>query len=639
MKEPKNGLNGNRESELRMRPGMRGPGGPGRGNGPGALRIPAEKPKDFGGTIKRLFLYIKRRRLQIILVFLLAAAGTLFGVISPRVMGKATTKLFEFSIQKISGAPGASVDFVFIGKITFILGGLYLAGSICSYLQQFIMSGVSQRIVFEMRNDINRKLSKLPLKYFDTRTHGEILSRVTNDIDTIASTLQQSLTQLISAVVTLVGIVSMMLVISPVLTIMAAITLPLSFLVTAKIAKNSQRYFIRQQNKLGELNGHVEEMYTGHQIVKIFGREQKEIHKFEILSEELYQSAWKANFISGIIMPLMNLINNLGYVFICVFGGIFVARRIIEIGDIQAFIIYSKQFTQPVVQTANIINIIQSTVASAERVFEILDESEETPDNQDFPIVEKMQGNVIFQDIGFGYAAGNRVIDILNIEVKAGQTIAIVGPTGAGKTTIVNLLMRFYEPDNGRIMIDGIDIKDMPRGRLRSLLGMVLQDTWLFQGTIKANIAYSREDAPLEEVVQAARTAYADHFIRTLPEGYETVLDEDASNISQGQKQLLSIARAILADPLILILDEATSNIDTRTEVHIQKAMTEMMKGRTSFVIAHRLSTIREADLILVINKGRIIEKGKHEELLAQKGLYSRLYQSQFTEDNCADDN
>ena len=471
----------------------------------------------------------------------------------------------------------------------------------------------------------------MPLKFFDERTHGEILSRVTNDFDNISTTLQQSLTQLITSIVTIIGVVVMMLSISPLLTLIVVLTLPLYVVVTMNIAKHSQKHFADQQKSLGELNGHVEEMYTGHKIVKAFGREDDSIATFNAINERLYTAGYQAQFISGIIMPLMRFVGNLGYVIICVVGGIFATQGTITIGDILAFIQYSRQFTMPIVQTANIANIIQSTVASAERVFELLDEVEELPDQADSKVIAFPKGDVKFENVDFSYKEGESLIKNVNIDVKQGNRIAIVGPTGAGKTTLVNLLMRFYEINSGKITVDGVDIRDIKRGALRSMFGMVLQDTWLFNGTIMENIAYGREGATEEEVIQATRAAHAHHFIKTLPDGYNTILNEEASNISQGQKQLLTIARAILADPAILILDEATSSVDSRTEVYIQRAMTELMNGRTSFVIAHRLSTIRDAELILVMNKGCIIEMGNHNELLAQKGFYADLYYSQFT--------
>ncbi|PPK45595.1 ABC transporter ATP-binding protein [Clostridium algidicarnis] len=639
------------------------------GGGP-AMGRPVEKAKDFKGTMKRLITYLRPRRVSLIVVFIFAILSTVFSIVSPKVMGKATTKLFEGimgkmalekllpqldTLTKLSKNPatatpdvansisavnkkiseimslnGGKIDFDYIAHIVFILIGLYAISAIFAYVQQYVMAGVAQKTVFNMRKDVDEKLSRLPLKYFDSHTHGEILSRVTNDIDTVSSTLQQSLTQLITSVVTIIGIIVMMLTISPILTLVTIVTLPLSIFVTTNIAKRSQKYFADQQNALGRLNGHVEEMYTGHKIVKAFGHEQISIGEFDDINEELYNVGWKAQFISGIIMPLMNFINNIGYVLVCVVGGIFVTKGRINLGDIQAFIQYSRQFGQPIVQTANIVNILQSTVAAAERVFEVLDEVEEIQDADITQVIESPKGEVKFENVNFGYEKDAMLIENMNIDVKPGQTIAIVGPTGAGKTTIVNLLMRFYEIDEGKITIDGIDIRDLKRGNLRNIFGMVLQDTWLFNGTIRDNIGYGRLGATEDEIILAAKAAHADHFIRTLPEGYDTILNEEASNISQGQKQLLTIARAILLDPSVLILDEATSSVDTRTEIYIQKAMTKLMQGRTSFVIAHRLSTIRGADLILVMNNGSIIEKGSHEELLEDNGFYADLYNSQF---------
>lgn len=613
-----------------------GHGGP-RGGPMGPMGRPAEKAKDFKGTLKRLIGYLRPRQYRLLAVLGLSILSTVFSIVSPKIMGKATTSLFEDLMLKFRHVPGAAVDFHYILHIVYILAGLYIISAFFMYVQQYIMAGVAQKTVYDLRQDVNLKLSRLPLKFFDARTHGEILSRVTNDIDNIATTLQQSLTQLITAVVTLAGVLIMMLTISPWLTLIFLVVLPLSALVTKAAASRSQKFFAGQQKALGELNGHVEEMYTGHQIVKAFGHEGESIDEFNAINEKLYEAGWKAQFISGIIMPLLTFINNIGYVLVSVVGGIFVIHKTITIGDVQAFIQYSRQFTQPIVQTANIINIIQSTIASAERVFEILDEAEEIPDRKDSRVIESPRGEVQFRNVKFAYQEDVPLIENMNIEVKSGQTIAIVGPTGAGKTTLVNLLMRFYEIDGGAIKVDGVDIRDMKRGALRSIFGMVLQDTWLFNGSIRDNIAYGRVDATEEGIVQAARAAHADHFIRTLPEGYDTILNEEASNISQGQKQLLTIARAILADPAILILDEATSSVDSRTEVLIQKAMTTLMKKRTSFVIAHRLSTIRDADLILVMNEGSVIEKGTHPELLAQGGFYADLYNSQFTGANLED--
>ena len=540
-------------------------------------------------------------------------------------------KMPQSVIEKLQQQPVPRIDFTYIGRILILMIVLYFISAIFSYMMSYIMASVSQNIVFKMRNDVKEKLDRLPLKYFDTHTHGEILSRVTNDMDNIATTLQQSLTQLITSSVTIIGILGMMLSISPLMTLIALVTLPASAILTMVIAKNSQKFFAEQQKILGQLNGHVEEMYTGHKIVKSFGHEEDSIKEFQEMNGRLYNVGWKAQFMSGIIMPALNFVSNIGYVFVCVIGGMLVANKTIQVGDIQAFIQYMRQFTQPIVQTANIANVIQSTVASAERVFEVLDEAEEVPEKEDAAVIEFPKGEVRFEHVKFGYKEDSILIEDMNLDVKKGQTIAIVGPTGAGKTTLINLLMRFYEIQDGRITIDGTDIRDLKRADLRTMFGMVLQDTWLFNGTIRDNIAYGREGASEEEILRAAKAAHADHFIRTLPEGYNTLLNEEASNISQGQKQLLTIARAILADPFILILDEATSNVDTRTEVLIQKAMGNLMKGRTSFVIAHRLSTIRDADVILVMKDGSIIEQGNHKELLEKKGFYADLYNSQFS--------
>ncbi len=616
------------EKERKPRRPIRGLG---RGSGRhGNMAMPVEKAKDFKGTLRRLLAYLKPHRIKLIITFLSAIASTTFTIISPKIMGRATTKLFEGFLLKMKNVPNAVIDFDYILNIIYILIVLYVISAVFRYVQQYIMVDITQKTIYDMRKDINSKLSRLPLKYFDSRSHGEILSRVTNDIDTVSNTLQQSVTQLITAIVTLVGIVVMMLTISPLLTLVAFVTLPLSFLVTRVIAKQSQKFFAKQQKFLGQLNGHVEEMYTGHNIVKVFNYEKQSIDKFNQVNSKLYDAGWKAQFISGIIMPLMTAIGNLGYVFIVILGGISVARGTITIGNVQAFIQYSRQFNQPIIQTANIANIFQSTIAAAERVFEVLDESEQIADKQDAIHLDKAEGNIKFEHVQFGYSAGKILIKDMNIDVKKGQTIAIVGPTGAGKTTLVNLLMRFYEVNDGKITFDGVNIRDMKRGELRTLFAMVLQDSWLFKGSIKENIAYGWENATEKKIISAAKMAYADHFIRTLPDGYETIINEEASNLSQGQKQLLTISRAILADPTVLILDEATSSVDTRTEIHIQKAMLALMEGKTSFVIAHRLSTIRDADLILVMDKGDITEKGTHKELLQKNGFYADLYNSQF---------
>jgi ATP-binding cassette, subfamily B, multidrug efflux pump len=607
-----------------------GGGQVGHGPGGGNMMMMGQKAKDFKGTLKRLLTYLKPRRNRLISVFLAAIMSTIFMIVGPKSMGNAITELFEGAYGKFQGIPGAAINFDKIGQILLLLAGLYALSSLFNYVQQYIMSSVAQDTVYDLREDVNKKLEKLPLKYFEGRPNGETLSRMTNDIDTIGSTLQQSLTQFITSIVTIVGIIIMMLSISPLLTLISIISLPLSIFAIRPILKRSQKHFADQQRKLGQLNGHIEEIYTGHQVVKAFGYEKKASAQFTEVNEELYKAGSKAQFISGIIMPVMFFIGNLSYVLISVVGGILVTQRSISIGDIQAFITYSKQFTQPITQTANIANIIQSTVAAAERVFELLDEEEEMKE-QTTVNIKRANGAVSFERVYFGYGE-EMLIEDMNIDVLPGQTVAIVGPTGAGKTTMINLLMRFYELNGGKITIDGLDTRNMSRNDLRKNFGMVLQDTWLFNGTIKENIAYGKNGATDEEIFAAARTAHADHFIRTLPDGYETILNEEASNISQGQKQLLTIARAVLADPPIMILDEATSSVDTRTEVFIQKAMNRLMEGRTSFVIAHRLSTIKDADLILVMEQGKVIEKGTHSDLLRENGFYAELYNSQFTE-------
>lgn len=607
-----------------------GGGQVGHGPGGGNMMMMGQKAKDFKGTLKRLLTYLKPRRNRLISVFLAAIMSTIFMIVGPKIMGNAITELFEGAYGKFQGIPGAAINFDKIGQILLLLAGLYALSSLFSYVQQYIMSSVAQDTVYDLREDVNKKLEKLPLKYFEGRPNGETLSRMTNDIDTIGSTLQQSLTQFITSIVTIVGIIIMMLSISPLLTLISIISLPLSIFAIRPILKRSQKHFADQQRKLGQLNGHIEEIYTGHQVVKAFGYEKKASAQFTEVNEELYKAGSKAQFISGIIMPVMFFIGNLSYVLISVVGGILVTQRSISIGDIQAFITYSKQFTQPITQTANIANIIQSTVAAAERVFELLDEEEEMKE-QTTVNIKRANGAVSFEHVDFGYGE-EMLIEDMNIDVLPGQTVAIIGPTGAGKTTMINLLMRFYELNGGKITIDGLDTRNMSRNDLRKNFGMVLQDTWLFNGTIKENIAYGKNGATDEEIFAAARTAHADHFIRTLPDGYETILNEEASNISQGQKQLLTIARAVLADPPIMILDEATSSVDTRTEVFIQKAMNRLMEGRTSFVIAHRLSTIKDADLILVMEQGKVIEKGTHSDLLRENGFYAELYNSQFTE-------
>jgi len=546
---------------------------------------------------------------------------------------KDNVKLTDDQINSVINAireTNGEYDFHYIGIIALILIGMYIISALFSLIMGLVMSGVSQKTVRDLRREVDEKLSRLPLKYFDMHAHGDILSRVTNDVDTIGTTLQQSLTQIITSVITIIGYIIMMLTISPVLTLIVIATLPLYVIATALIAKKSQKYFALQQKELGALSGHVEEMYTGHKIVKAFGHEKDAIEEFETINYRLKDAGWRAQFVSGIMFPLMNLISNLGYVGISIVGGIWITKSLLGLGDILAFIQYSRSFTMPIVQTANIANVIQSTVACAERVFQILDEEEELPDSSDAVVPQNPRGDVKFEHVDFRYKEDVPLIEDMNLNVENGDTIAIVGPTGAGKTTLVNLLMRFYEINSGKISVDGVNINDIKRSELRKMFGMVLQDTWLYNGTIKDNIAYGKEGATMEKIVRAARAAYADHFIRTLPQGYDTILNEEGTNISQGQKQLLTIARAILADPTILILDEATSSVDTRTEVLIQKAMANLMKGRTSFVIAHRLSTIRDAELILVMNKGSIIEMGNHKQLISKGGFYADLYNSQF---------
>ncbi|CEN26899.1 ABC transporter ATP-binding protein [Paraclostridium sordellii] len=591
-------------------------------------KISTQKAKDFKGTLKRLIMYLKTYKSSITLVIIAAILSSIFSIVSPKILGQATTKIFEGVMLKAKGQRG--IDFAFIYKVLIILVILYIISSIFNYMQQYIIVSVAQKTVYDMRQDIYNKLNRLPLNYFDTHTYGEVLSKVTNDIDNISSTLQQSMTQLITSIVTIVGVVIMMLTISPIMTLVTVLTIPLGILFVKPIISRSQSYFIKQQNIIGNLNGHIEEVYTGHEIIKSFNREKKSIDTFRDINIKLYENAWKAQFMSGMMMPIMNFVSNIGYVFVSVIGAVLVTKGRIQIGDIQAFIQYTKQFSQPISQTANIANIIQSTVASAERIFELLDEKELIPDIEKSRVIKNPKGKVVFDHVKFGYSEDKILIQNMNLEVNPGQKVAIVGPTGAGKTTLINLLLRFYELNGGKILIDDIDIRDMRRSDLRKMFGMVLQDTWLFKGTIRENIAYGKENATKEEIENVARSANANHFIKTLLKGYDTIINEEGSNISQGQKQLLTIARAMISDPKILILDEATSSIDTRTELNIQKAMDEIMVGRTSFVIAHRLSTIKDADIILVMKDGNVIESGNHKELIEKGGFYSELYNSQF---------
>jgi ATP-binding cassette subfamily B multidrug efflux pump len=596
----------------------------------GGVGMPVQKAKNFKVTLNRLLGYLRPHRQALIVVIVAGAIGTVFSVVGPKILGLATTKIFEGYVARARGIPGAGVDFVYVGRILLELIGLYLVGQTFNYLQLYLMSGVAQKTVYGLRREVEAKFERLPLKFYDSRTRGELLSRAVNDMDSISSTLQQNLTQLLTSVLTLIGVIIMMLTISWILTIVIVLTLPLSLVIVARIAKRSQKHFMGQQKALGALNGHVAEMYGGHTIITAFGHEQRSVATFGGLNDKYYDAAWRAQFISGIIMPTMMFVGNLGYVLVAVIGGVLVTRRSISIGDVQAFIQYGRQFSMPITQLSGIANTIQLTIVSAERIFELLDEQEEAPDSPSAAVIAVPRGSVRFDDMSFSYKEDVPLIDNMSIDIAPGQMIAIVGPTGAGKTTLVNLLMRFYDVNAGSIRVDGMDIRELKRGALRRMFGMVLQDTWLFSGTIRENIAYGREDAHEDAIVKAAKAAQADHFIRTLPENYGTAINEEATNLSQGQKQLLTIARAFLADPAILILDEATSSVDTRTEVLIQKAMGELMRGRTTFVIAHRLSTIRNADLILMMEHGRIVEKGTHQELLAAKGHYADLYHSQF---------
>ncbi len=604
----------------------RGAGGFGRGHG---MMMSGPKARDFKGTIQKLLSYMSKYKFAILVVIALAIASATFSIFGPKLLGRATTKIFEGVMGKFAGT-SSGIDFSYIGDIMITLIALYGLSALFSYIQGYIMSGVSMKVSYQMRKDISEKINKLPLSYFDSTNHGEVLSRVTNDVDTVSRTLNQSLGQIITSVTTVIGVLVMMISISGLMTVVALCIVPLSMLAVVAIVRRSQKYFKQQQDYLGNVNGHVEEMYSGHTIVKAFNGEEKSAQTFNELNQRLYGTAWKAQFLSGMMRPAMNIIGNIGYVAVSVLGGALAARRVIEVGDIQAFIQYVRNFTQPIAQLANISNILQQTAAAAERVFEFLDEPDEIAETAEPAKMQQIDGHVQFKHVRFGYEEGNTIINDFSAEIQPGQSVAIVGPTGAGKTTIVKLLMRFYDVKSGSIAVDEIDIRDFTRNDLRDQFGMVLQDTWLYNDTIMENIRYGRLDATDEEVIQAAKAAHVDSFVHMLPGGYQMMLNEEATNVSQGQKQLLTIARAILADPKLLILDEATSSVDTRTEVQIQRAMQNLMKNRTSFIIAHRLSTIRDADLILVMNHGDIVEQGTHQELLARNGFYASLYNSQF---------
>lgn len=610
----------NREYSKNRNMGRRGPVGHGG-------MMPGEKAKDFKGTTRKILSYIGNYKIAIVLVMISAVAGTVFNIVGPKVLSKATTEIFNGLVSKVSG--GAGIDFHKIGVILLILLGLYCVSALFSFIQGYIMSGISQKLSFRMRKEISEKINRMPLAYFESKTVGEVLSRITNDVDTFGMSLNQSITTLITSVTTLIGVFIMMMTISPLMTLIALVILPISAFLISAVVKHSQKYFKAQQEYLGDINGTIEESYSGHTIIKAFNREEKVNQDFQETNAKLYASAWKSQFLSGLMQPIMTFVGNLGYVAVAVTGSMLAVAGSITVGDIQAFIQYVRSFTQPITQIAQVFNMLQSMAAAAERIFEFLDEEEE-PVTENPVRLEDIKGEVEFEHVRFGYDPQKPVIHDFTCHVEPGSMVAIVGPTGAGKTTMVKLLMRFYDVNSGCIKVDGENVKDFERRNLREAFGMVLQDTWLFKGTIMENIRYGRLDATDEEVIAAAKAANADHFIRTLPGGYDMELNEEASNVSQGQKQLLTIARAILADNRIMILDEATSSVDTRTEQHIQDAMANLMKGRTSFVIAHRLSTIRDADVILVMKDGDIIEQGNHKQLLAQNGFYAQLYNSQF---------
>lgn len=609
------------------RHGMKGPHGGMRGGA---------KAKDFKGSLKKLVKYMSVYKVQMLFVAVFAVCGTVFNIVGPKILGKATTEIFNGLVSKVSG--GSGMDFGKIGQILLITLGLYVVSALCSFIQGMIMTGISQKTTYRLRKDITEKVNRMPMDYFDTKPVGEVLSRVTNDVDTLGQSLNQSATQLITSVTTLIGVLVMMLSISPLMTVVALLILPISVGLISFVMKHSQKYFSGQQEYLGNVNGQVEEVYSGHNVIKAFNKEDDVIREFDRTNDKLYESAWKSQFFSGMMMPVMQFVGNLGYVGVAILGGFLAIKKTIEVGDIQSFIQYVRNFTQPIQQVAQVTNMLQLAAASSERVFEFLEEKEEDQTVEHPVSVEGLHGNVQFENVHFGYNPEKIIINDFSANVKEGQKIAIVGPTGAGKTTMIKLLMRFYDVNSGSIKIDGHDVRDFNRSELREMFGMELQDTWLFHGTIMDNIRYGKLDATEEEVIQAAKAAHVHRFVQTLPGGYQMEINEEATNISQGQKQLLTIARAILADPKILILDEATSSVDTRTEVRIQKAMDNLMKGRTSFVIAHRLSTIRDADLILVMKDGDIIEQGTHTQLLAQNGFYAELYNSQFesTDQTCA---
>ena len=610
--------------------GMKRPGGMGGGH----MKMGQEKAKDFKGTMKKLISYLSPYKLAVLLVIVFAIGSSVFNIVGPKILGNATTKIFEGLVSKVSNS-GGGIDFDAIFRTLTILASLYIISSIFSFVQTFITSDISQKVSYNLRKSISEKINKLPLNYYDKKTNGEVLSRVTNDIDAISQNLNQILSQMITSATTLIGVLIMMLSISVTMTLVSLIVIPLSLVMIMLVVKKSQKHFRAQQEYLGHTNGHIEEMYSGHNIMKAFNGEEKAIEEFDKLSDTLYNSAWKSQFNTGMMMPIMTIIGNLGYVIVAIMGGFLAIRNKIQVGDILAFIQYVRSFMQPIAQTAQIANVMQQTAAAAERVFEFLEEEEVVEDVKNPISTEGIEGAVEFDHVRFGYNEDKIIINDFSINIKPGQKVAIVGPTGAGKTTIVKLLMRFYELNGGKILIDGHDYRDFTRNDLRKIFGMVLQDTWLFNGSIMENIRYGRLDASDEEVIEAAKLAHAHHFIKTLADGYNMEINEEADNISQGQKQLLTIARAILSDPKILILDEATSSVDTRTEVLIQQAMENLMEGRTSFIIAHRLSTIKNADVILVMKDGDIVEQGTHEELLKSKGFYSELYNSQFEEEVC----